>query len=131
MEHYQTSNNNIQAEIEAAITIFRNEHESEGKQVNDISVRCHRNTYIVVATVNGKRTSKSVLKSVARVTAQVPQITEVVEEPEQEFEDPDQEFATCIGCDSIGPLGNLCFESSCEDTGNIYANDPFVPHETQ
>lgn len=129
MEHHQTSNDEIQAEIQAAITIFRNEHESEGKYVNDISVRCHRNTYIVVATVNSKRTSKSVSKSIARIAAQGPQIVEVVVEPEREFEEYEQEFATCVGCDSVGPLANLCEEPSCVDSGNIYVDDPFVPHE--
>ena len=122
MKHHETLNNATQAtnnEIQAAITIFQNQHEFEGKRVEQISVRCHRNTYIVTAIVNDKRTSKSVPKSIARITAQIPQVDEDVQ----------QEFATCVGCNSIGPLGNFCTASSCLDSGNIYADDPFVSDE--
>ena len=31
-------------------------------------------------------------------------------------------LAQCIGCNHIGPLGNFCTASDCEDTGNIFAD---------
>ena len=38
-------------------------------------------------------------------------------------------LARCTGCDDIGYIGNLCNNSDCEDSGNIFA-DPLRPAQT-
>ena len=107
--------------IEAAITIFRNENNEQ--HITNITVRHHRQTFIVSALINNKPTSKHISKAVASTTADLIQ-DGLVEHVENENLH-DIQFATCIGCNQIGPIGNLCNESSCEDSGNIFADNPF------
>ena len=52
--------------------------------------------------------------------------------PQEAFDESltDVTLARCTNCDDIGIIGNLCNNSDCEDSGNIFA-DPLLPAQTE
>ena len=76
-------------------------------EVTDITVRALQYKFIVIAQVDG-----------------VPTRSEIPREEVDLF----PPFAACTGdCDWAGPLGNICEQPECLDSGNIFADDlPYI-----
>ena len=91
---------NSNGDILNCILIFHEDHPNQ--TINDIQVRPLRWKFIVTATINGTVTKQEISR-------------EVVEDRPA--------LCVCIGedCNKIGPIGNLC--DTCEDTGNIFADE--------
>ena len=91
---------NLNGDILNCILIFQKDHPND--TINGIQVRPLRHKFIVTAKVNGVLTKQEIPREVVK------------DRPA---------LCVCVGedCNEIGPIGNLC--DSCEDTGNIFADE--------
>ena len=87
----------------------------------------HRRRYVVSALVDGAPNFKSITKAVAYVTALVTQgeNEETNKKVNKEENDEKYTFAICVGCDNVGLIGNFYKSPSCEDSGNMFSDNPF------
>ena len=107
---------------QTAEDIFQQRHNNH--TITNISVRRLRNRFIITALVNDRKIREVIL---------LQEILEHNNDANNSTSDEDSslgqydpaEFATCIACEDIGQIGNLCTNSQCEDSGAIYA-DPLI-----
>ena len=105
--------------------------EKYGHPITGIVITSLRYHYIVIGKANDIPFRESVPKSSEFLHQ--PLIFQIDVDQTEENDQSDQEepipLATCCGCEAVGPIGNPCTESECEDTGNIYS-DPILPART-
>ena len=95
-----------------------------GYPIEDICITSLRFSYIVTGRVNTTIFREAIPKSSDFLTQTLIYNVQPVETTDNEPSDDDDSLplATCCGCNAIGPIGNPCTASECEDSGNIYSD---------
>ena len=89
----------------------------------DIHIRPIRSVVIVTGFFLGYEEVIKVNKPQdADQDSQDPEESESQASEDSSSDESDIPAARCCGCSAIGPIGNPCTESECEDSGNIYAD---------
>ena len=100
-----------------------------GTPIENLIITSFRRNYVVTGTVGSRTFRESVLRTDELLTQSVESHFVSIASDESHSASTtsshdDFDLALCCGsdCNAVGPLGTLCTESDCEDSGNIYAD---------
>ena len=92
--------------------------------IEDIHITSLRFSYIVIGRVNTTTFRESIPKSSNFLTQTLVYTVQPVQTTAEDQSDDNDALplAQCCGCNAIGPIGNPCTASDCEDSGNIHSD---------
>ena len=113
---------NSDPRIQRCIQLFKQNHINQN--ITNINVRTLRLRFIVTALVNDTPVRQSIpFEHTNLPTNQSTQDTsESSSNDDSSYNSDDIPYAKCIACENVGPIGNLCTDSDCEDSNAIYAD---------